>query len=66
MVGTDYGFMETIFPRRDRMELKRKYHFEELNNPDRVEESNSARIPINPELLKEEGNTSFVRHIEQA
>ena len=59
MLGTDFSLMETLFPRRTRFELKRKFKLEEKVNHVLIDKTISTQKPFDETVFGDESGESF-------
>jgi transcription factor TFIIIB component B'' len=54
MLGTDFSLMESIFPRRTRFELKRKFKMEEKINRALIDKTIGTQKPFDATVFGDE------------
>ena len=54
MLGTDFSLMESIFPRRTRFELKRKFKLEEKINRALIDKTIGTQKPFDATVFGDE------------
>ena len=60
MIGTDFSMMEKFFPKRTRVELKRKFKCEEKCNVELIDKSTSNPLPFDPsQFIEDSGIMQF-------
>ena len=61
MLGTDFSLMESLFPRRTRFELKRKFKMEEKVNRQLIDKTISTQKPFDISVFGDESGVCLIR-----